>query len=101
MALRKFVVQLSAPLGGALDLELDVFYCSHAYINDVGPGDIPGYLHVRKEALSMSHQDEHSDEKQESEREETVQDLDVSKDEGEDVKGGGLARERPGDATWK
>jgi hypothetical protein len=35
----------------------------------------------------MGH-DEHSDEKQESEREETVQDLDVSKEEAEDVRGG-------------
>ena len=48
MAFRKFVVQLAAQLGGALDLELDVFYCSHAYINVEGPEDIPGYLHVRK-----------------------------------------------------
>jgi hypothetical protein len=36
----------------------------------------------------MGHHEEHSDEKQESEREETVQDLDVSKEEAEDVKGG-------------
>jgi hypothetical protein len=49
----------------------------------------------------MSQHEEHSDEQKETEREETVQDLDVSKDEGEDVKGGGLSRERPGDATWK
>ena len=50
----------------------------------------------------MTHHEEHSDEQKDSEREETVQDLDVSQDEGEDVKGGGLARERPGrDATWK
>lgn len=48
----------------------------------------------------MTHHEEHSDEKQETEREETVEDLDVSKEEGEDVKGG-LARERPGDAAWK
>jgi hypothetical protein len=36
----------------------------------------------------MGHDKEHSDEKQESEREETVQDLDVSKEEAEDVRGG-------------
>ena len=38
----------------------------------------------------MTHHEEHEDEKQkqESEREETVDDLDVSKEEGEDVRGG-------------
>ena len=30
MAVRKCVVQLGTPLSGALDLELDVFDCSHA-----------------------------------------------------------------------
>ena len=36
----------------------------------------------------MTHHEEHSDEKQETEREETIEDLDVSKEEGEDVRGG-------------
>lgn len=36
----------------------------------------------------MGHHEEHSDEKKEAESEETVQDLDVSKEEAEDVKGG-------------
>ena len=43
----------------------------------------------------MTEHQEHSDEQQETEREETVQDLDVSQDEGEDVRGGGLIRGRP------
>ncbi len=90
---RKFVVQLSAPLGGALDFELYVLDCSHVYVNVETVEDIPG-----KEAL-MTHHEEHSDDKQETEREETVQDLDVSQDEGEDVKGG-LKRGRPGEG-WK
>ena len=94
MAFRKFVVQLTAPLGGALDLELDVFDCSHVYVNVEAVEDIPG-----KEAR-MTHHEEHSDEQKDAEREETVQDLDVSQDEGEDVKGGGLKRDRPGD-SWK
>jgi hypothetical protein len=42
VAFRKCVVQLGTPLGGALDLELDVFDCSHAYINVEAPVSIPG-----------------------------------------------------------
>ncbi len=41
MAFRKFVVQLATPLGGALDLELYVFDCSHVYVNVEAPTDIP------------------------------------------------------------
>jgi len=41
MALRKCVVQLGTPLGGALDLELDVFDCSHVYLNVRALEDIP------------------------------------------------------------
>ena len=44
MAVRKCVVQLGTPLSGALDLELDVFDCSHAYINDEDVQDIPRLL---------------------------------------------------------
>ncbi len=47
----------------------------------------------------MTHHEESSDEQKDAEREETVKDLDVSQDEGEDVKGG-LKRERPGEG-WK
>lgn len=43
----------------------------------------------------MTHHEEHSDEQQEAEREETVEDLDVSKEEGEDVRGG-LRRDHEG-----
>jgi hypothetical protein len=45
----------------------------------------------------MSEHQEHSDEPEETEREETVEDLDVSKEEGEDVRGG-LKRDHEG---WK
>ena len=41
MTFRKFVVQLTAPLGGALDLEFYVFDCSHVYVNVEAPTDIP------------------------------------------------------------
>jgi hypothetical protein len=41
MALRKCVVQLGTPLRGALDLELDVFDCSHVYLNVEALEDIP------------------------------------------------------------
>ena len=44
MALRKFVVQLAAPLRGALDLELYVFDCSHVYVNVGVLLGIPGGL---------------------------------------------------------
>jgi hypothetical protein len=44
MALRKFVVQLATPLGGALDFELDVFDCSHDYLNVEAVQGIPGLL---------------------------------------------------------
>jgi len=42
MAFRKFVVQLAAPLGGALDFELYVLDCPHAYINVQDIQGIPG-----------------------------------------------------------
>lgn len=48
----------------------------------------------------MTQHEEHSDEQKDAEREETVQDLDVSQDEGEDVRGG-LKRNRPGEDAWK
>ena len=49
MALRKCVVQLGTPLSGALDLELDVFDCSHAYTNVGDVQGIPGLLPTAEE----------------------------------------------------
>ncbi len=48
----------------------------------------------------MAEHEEHSAEPQETEREETVSDLDVSQDEGDDVRGG-AARDPGGAKPWK
>jgi len=49
MALRKFVVQLATPLSGALDFELYVLDCPHAYINVYGMQGIPGLVPTAEE----------------------------------------------------
>jgi hypothetical protein len=49
MAFRKFVVQLAAPFGGALDFELYVLDCSHAYINVQDMQGIPGLVPTAEE----------------------------------------------------
>ncbi len=48
MTFRKFVVQLTAPLGGALDFELDVLDCSHVYVNVEAPADIPAACQLQR-----------------------------------------------------
>ncbi len=48
----------------------------------------------------MAEHEEHSDEQKDTEREETVQDLDVSQDDSEDVRGG-AARDPGGAKPWK
>ncbi len=49
MALRKCVVQLGTPLSGALDLELDVFDCSHDYLNVEDVQGIPSLVPAAEE----------------------------------------------------
>ena len=49
MAFRKCVVQLTAPLGCALDFELYVLDCPHAYINVYGMQGIPGLVPTAEE----------------------------------------------------
>jgi hypothetical protein len=49
MAFRKFVVQLAAPLGGALDFELYVLDCPHVYVNVQDTQGIPGLVPTAEE----------------------------------------------------